>query len=82
MKKTVGQQQQGGAKVNIDFKKTTPIVCDNEECTNDMFMPAMKFRKISKLLAGTPNDQIVPIQVFMCTACGNVNKEFDLDGGE
>ena len=45
-------------------------------------MPAMKFRKVSKLLAGTPNDQIVPIQVFMCTACGNVNKEFDLDGGE
>ena len=60
MKKQLGQQ--GGAKVNIDFKQTTPIVCDNEECKNDMFMPAMKFRKVSKLLAGTPNDQIVPIQ--------------------
>ena len=76
MQKKVGQQQQ------IDIKKTTPIICDNEDCNNDMFMPAMKFRKVSKLLAGTPNDQIVPIQVFMCTACGNVNKEFDLDGGE
>jgi hypothetical protein len=81
MKKTVGQAQQG-AKINIDFKQTTPIVCDNTECGNDMFMPAMKFRKVSKLLSGTPNDQIVPIQVFMCTACGNVNKEFDLNGGE
>lgn len=75
MKKTVGQ----GQGPTIDIKKTTPIVCDNEECGNDMFMNAMKFRKVSKLLAGTPDDQIIPVQVFMCTACGNVNKEFDLD---
>lgn len=80
MKKTIGQQGQGPA---IDIKQTTPVVCDNTECKNDMFLPAMKFRKVSKLLAGTPNDQIIPVQVFMCTACGNVNKEFDLnDSGE
>jgi hypothetical protein len=41
----------------------------------------MKFRKVPKLLAGTAEDQIVPVQVFMCTACGNVNKEFDLNVG-
>lgn len=65
--------------VNIDISKAAPIVCDNTECGNDMFLPAMKFRKVSKLLTGAKEDQIVPIQVFMCTACGNVNKEFDLD---
>lgn len=73
MQKKVGQQQQ------IDIKKTTPIICDNEDCNNDMFMPAMKFRKVSKILAGTKDDQIIPVQVFICTSCGNVNREFDLD---
>ena len=74
MQKKVGQQQQ-----QIDIKKTTAIVCDNAECKNDMFMPAMKFRKVSKIMAGTKDDQIIPVQVFMCTSCGNINKEFDLD---
>ena len=53
--------------------------CENTECNNDVFMPAMKFRKVSKLLAGTPNDQIIPIQIFLCTACGQIPKEFDLE---
>ena len=79
MKKTIGQQ--GGQGPQIDITKTLPIVCDNAECGNDMFMSAMKFRKVSKLIAGTPNDQIVPVQIFICTACGNVNKEFDLNIG-
>ena len=65
--------------VNIDISKTVAIKCDNQECENDMFLPAMKFRKVSKLLTGAKEDQIVPVQVFMCTACGNVNAEFDLD---
>ena len=65
--------------VNIDISKTVAIKCDNPECENDMFLPAMKFRKVSKLLTGAKEDQIIPVQVFMCTACGNVNAEFDLD---
>ena len=73
MQKKVGQQQQ------IDIKKTTAVICDNENCSSDMFMSAMKFRKVSKIIAGTKDDQIIPVQVFMCVSCGNVNKEFDLD---
>ena len=38
--------------VNIDISKTVAIKCDNPECENDMFLPAMKFRKVSKLLTG------------------------------
>ena len=68
-----GQQ---GQKINLSKAKS--IVCDTEECDNDIFMPAMKFKKISKLLTGAKEDQIVPIQVFMCTACGNINDEFDI----
>ena len=74
MKKTNTQ-----ATIQIDIKKSIPIVCDTAECNNDMFMPAVKFRRIPKLLAASQQDQIIPIEVYMCTACGNVNKEFDLN---
>jgi len=63
--------------VNLDLKQTSPIVC--EECGNDMFMPAMKFRKASKLLTGSAKDAIIPVQVFFCSACGHINKEFDFN---
>jgi len=77
MQKNVGKQ--ATQQLNIDISKAPPVVCDNEECDNDMFMPVMKFRRVPKLMTGAKTDQIVPIQVFMCTACGNVNKEFDLN---
>lgn len=76
MKKTIGNP---GQQINVDITKTTPLVCDNPECENDMFMPAMKFRKVPKLLTGTTSDQLVPVQVFFCSACGNIPKEFQLD---
>jgi hypothetical protein len=78
MKKSLNSQQQN---INIDITKTVPLVCDNTECGNDVFMSAMKFRKVPKLLAGSTEDQIIPVQVFMCTSCGNINKEFDLNVG-
>jgi DNA-directed RNA polymerase subunit RPC12/RpoP len=71
MKPQVGQPPQ------IDIKKTTPIVCDS--CSNDVFISAMKFRKVSKILAGMPDDQIIPVQVFICTSCGAIPSDFDLD---
>jgi len=77
MKKTIGQQGQQGPK--IDITKTVPMKCDTVDCDSDMFMSAMKFRKVPKLLAGTPEDQIIPVQVFFCTKCGQVPKEFDLN---
>ena len=79
MKKTIGQQNGQGPQ--IDITKTLPIVCDNAECGNDMFIPAVKFRKIPKLMTGAQTDSILPIEVYMCTACGNVNAEFDLNVG-
>jgi hypothetical protein len=77
MKKTLNNQNQ--QNIQLDLKKTTPMVCDNAECGNDMFMPAMKFRKVSKLLTGTQDDQVVPIQVYFCSACGKIPAGFDLD---
>ena len=78
MKKTPNMSVARDAQPQIDFSQTIPIVCENSECNNDTFMTVMKFRKIPKLVAGTVKDQVIPIQVFLCTACGGLNKEFDL----
>lgn len=64
------QQQQ----MNISLDKTLPITCD--ECGNDSFNQVLFIRKISKFLAGTSEDGIIPIPSFSCTKCGHVNQEF------
>lgn len=72
------QPKQSANKPQIDFSKTKAYTCDAEGCDNEIFMPAMKFRMVSKLVAGTTEDQLIPVQVFMCTRCGNINADFDV----
>ena len=57
----------------IDLGKSKPLVC--EHCGYDTFVTGGKFRKISKLLTGTPQDVIVPIDVFLCGNCGEISQE-------
>ena len=68
-----GMKQQ----IKLDLKKTTAIVCDNEGCDSEVFIPAMKFRRVPKLMTGSTTDQILPVQIMMCVACGNIPEEFD-----
>ena len=74
MQKTATKQP-----LKLDIKQTTPIKCDNEGCESDVFIPAMKFRRVPKLLTGSKEDQIYPVQIFMCVSCGNIPEQFDLD---
>ena len=60
------------------IKDSTPIVC--EECGSDKFTEHYLMRRIPKLLIGAPKDVIVPINVFACSKCGHVNKEFMPEG--
>jgi len=39
-------------------------------------------KKISKLLTGSPEDQLVPMETYVCAKCGYMNKEFDIVGDE
>ena len=57
----------------IDLGKSKPLVC--EHCGYDTFVTGGKFRKISKLLTGTPQDVIIPIDIFICGNCGEVCDE-------
>ena len=56
--------------INIKLEDTTPIKCT---CGNDRFIPVFLLRKVSALLAG--KESILPVQVFECSACGEVLPE-------
>ena len=65
-----GQQQQ--TQPQVDVTQSKPMLC--EDCGHDTFISGTRFRTISKLLSGAPQDMIIPIDVFLCGDCGEVNK--------
>lgn len=60
--------------LNISLDKTTALVC--EECNNETFTQVTFLRKVSKFIAGTDNDALIPVPSFACSKCGHVNDEF------
>lgn len=65
--------EQGGLTQKM-VSDAPEVIC--EECENNKFVERLTFRKVSKLMIGSDKDQVVPIPVFCCTACGHVNEEF------
>jgi hypothetical protein len=72
-KPKVGEQTTSAGQPQIDLGKSKPIVCS--ECGDDVFVTAGKFRKISKLITGTAQDVVVPIDVMLCANCGQICEE-------
>jgi DNA-directed RNA polymerase subunit RPC12/RpoP len=66
--------QQEQPRLNIDLTKTEEIICT--ECGHNVFQEGLMLRKASKFLAGTDKDALIPLPVFSCSKCGNVNDEF------
>ena len=60
--------------LNIDFSQTTAEICG--KCGNDTFVQVFKIRKLSALLSPTRKETIIPMQVFACAKCGNINSAF------
>ena len=46
-----------------------------QECDGTVFIPGTKFLKISKMITGTPQDAIIPVELYLCGDCGEINKE-------
>ena len=65
-------------QMNIDFSQTTAEVC--EKCENDTFTQVFQMRKLSALLSPTGEQSMIPIQVFACAKCGNINSTFTPKG--
>lgn len=68
----LGGQQPPQQQINIKPEDLQDIIC---ECGGELYLPSMKFKKVNKLLTGSSQDQIIPIEVFVCAACGQVLEE-------
>ena len=66
--------EQQTQQLNIRLEETSEVTC--EACGNNVFTEGLLMRRVSKFIAGTPNDSMVPIAVFTCSKCGHVNSEF------
>ena len=64
----------GQMQEQIDISKTSAIKC--EACENQTFKQSLLLRKLSALVSPNGQETLVPVQVFACEKCGNVNKEF------
>ena len=61
-------------QMNLDINQTKGVICD--ECGGNFFQQAVHIRKASGILTGTGKASYIPIPVFACLSCGNVNAEF------
>ena len=61
-------------QMQVDLSQTTAEVC--EKCENDTFIQVYKMRTLSALLSPTGEATKIPIQIFACHSCGNINKGF------
>ena len=64
----------GQIQEQIDISKTSAITC--ESCKNSTFKQSLLLRKLSALVSPNGQETLVPVQVFACEKCGNVNSEF------
>ena len=56
-------------KMNVDITQSTPMTSTDG---NQIFQEAVVLRKISKFLAGTSEDAVVPIPVFIDVKTGKI----------
>ena len=68
------QQQQQQQQINIDIKNAEDVKC--EECENVYFTPVVVIKKLSALVSPTGQEVMAPMQLFQCSSCSHVNKQF------
>lgn len=71
--------------LNNDKIRINPLDMPNiqcEECGNIFFNKVTIIKKVSKLLTGSPMDEIVPMETYVCNKCSHINKDFDITGNE
>lgn len=53
--------------LNFGLKDTTQVTCNS--CKGSVFQHGVMFRRVSKLIAGTDKDALVPINIPYCVNC-------------
>lgn len=65
--------------------KINPLELPNikcEECENIFFEKVTIIKKVSKLLTGSPQDELVPMETYRCIECKHINKDFNITGND
>tara|TARA_B110000858_G_scaffold8967_1_gene9476 strand:+ start:14 stop:271 length:258 start_codon:yes stop_codon:yes gene_type:complete len=57
----------------IDLSQATEMKC--QECGGTVFIPGTKFLKLSRIATGQPKDAIIPVELYLCGDCGEINQE-------
>ena len=57
----------------IDLSQATEMKC--QDCEGTVFIPGTKFLKLSRIATGQPKDAIIPVELYLCGDCGEINKE-------
>ena len=60
-------------QTRIDINQTTALTC--EKCENDTFEEIYKWRKISALVSPSGKEARTPIQIWVCTKCGEISAD-------
>jgi len=60
--------------ITINAADLIDIIC--AACDGKVFRQASMFKRLSALISPSGKEQIVPIPVFRCDDCGNINDEF------
>ena len=68
----------GGKQIQVNVMDAPNVKC--EECGKIYFEKVTIIKKISKLLTGSPEDQLVPMETYVCKSCGHMNEDFDIVG--
>ena len=60
-------------QINIDLSKTQEITC--QQCDSNLFEEVLMLRRVSRFVAGTAQDGIIPINIMACKKCGEILNE-------
>lgn len=74
MGKEIKMNQNEPTQVNINPNDLDDVLC--EKCEGQIFDLGFMFKKISAVLSPTGKDSLIPIQIYKCASCGNVNDGF------
>ena len=70
----------GNQKLNINPLTLPNVKC--ETCGGIFFENVTIIKRVSGLLVGSTQDEMIPMETYVCSECGHMNKEFNILGDE
>ena len=59
----------------VDLKQAKEMVCTSDDCDGSVFIQGTKFLKLSRIATGQAKDAIIPVELYLCGDCGEINAD-------